>query len=642
MSPKKERPRMGTRKVSKLWFMALLLVVFVAGCGREQGVLLPTLSSINPNKGTQGQTVAVTLTGMSFTTGATINVSGALITVSNTTVLSSTQIAATFAIAANATLGAVNISVMSSGATTNAVTFTIESPLTVSSVIPTNGAAGVPISQVLTATFSQAVNCATVTTSSFTLTGPAGAVAGAITCSGATATFTPTSLLASNTAYTATLTTAVQDSLGDPLLGNYVWTFATAPAPAVTSTIPANGATLVPINQVLTVTFNELVECSTVSASSFTLAGPGGGAVAGTVVCIGTSATSATFTPTSNLAINTNYTATITTGVTNSGGAGLASNYVWSFKTGATPDTIPPTVTSVTPLNNATGVGFNTAITAMFDEAMTPATMNVSTFKLTGPGATSVSGVVTYNPINNIVTLTPASNLAPLTLYTATVTTGVTNLSGYAMAADFVWTFTTGAAPDIIPPTVISTDPLDLATNVPLNQAISATFSKAMLDTTINTTTFTLMEGTTPIPGVVGYIAGSDTAIFIPNSNLAASTLYTATITTGVTDLAGNHLVSNYVWSFTTGSALTIPPTVLSTNPASNATGVCTNAINATLSTAMNPTTINAATFLVTAAGLPVAGTISLDVTGTIATFTPLSNLAPVLVQREMESCRFR
>jgi hypothetical protein len=42
------------------------------------------------------------------------------------------------------------------------------------------------------------------------------------------------------------------------------------------------------------------------------------------------------------------------------------------------------------------------------------------------------------------------------------------------MAANFVWTFTTGAAPDLIPPTVISTNPLNLAINVPLNQLVTA------------------------------------------------------------------------------------------------------------------------------------------------------------------------
>ena len=611
---------MGTRKVSKMWFMALLLVVFVAGCGRQVGSISPTLTSISPNAGAQGQTVPVTLTGTGFETGATINVNGALITVTNTTVTSSTQITATFAIAANATLGAANISVTTSGETTNAVTFTIGSAFAVSSETPANGATNVPINQVLSATFSAALNCATVTTSTFTLSG---GVAGTVTCAASTATFTPTSHLASNTTYTATLTTGIADSLGAPLLSNFTWTFTTAPLPTVISTIPTNGATGVPTSQVLTANFSEAMNCATITTSTFTLSG----GVTGVVACSGASAT---FTPGSPLAANTTYTATITTGATNVGGGALASNYVWSFTTGQASGITPPTVTAVTPLNNATGVPLNTAITAAFSEAMNPATITTATFTLTGPGATPVGGAVTYNSTGEIATLTPASNLAPLTLFTATITTGVTNLSGTAMAANFVWTFTTGAAPDTTPPTVISTILLNGATGVPLNQAITATFSKAMNATTITQTTFTLAQGATPISGAVTYVAVGTTATFTPTSNLTANTTYTATITTGVEDLAGNlHMVSNYVWSFTTGAPLVAPPTVLSTNPANNAVGVCPNAtVNVTFSEAMNPATINTATFTLDGpASTPITGTVTLDVTGTIATFTPASNL---------------
>jgi hypothetical protein len=198
------------------------------------------------------------------------------------------------------------------------------------------------------------------------------------------------------------------------------------------------------------------------------------------------------------------------------------------------------------------------------------------------------------------------------------------------MAANFVWVFATGAAPDLTPPTVISTIPANHAIDVPLNQLVTATFSKAMLDTTINTTTFTLFQGVTQVPGTVGYIAGSNTARFVPNSDLTANTVYTATISTGVSDLAGNFMVSPYVWTFTTAVApLIVSPTVVSTNPGSNATGVCTNAINATFSTVMDPGTINTGTFYVTVGGLPVLGTISFTngATGTIATFTPLNPL---------------
>jgi hypothetical protein len=55
------------------------------------------------------------------------------------------------------------------------------------------------------------------------------------------------------------------------------------------------------------------------------------------------------------------------------------------------------------------------------------------------------------------------------------------------------------------------------------------------------------------VSGAVSY-AGL-TATFDPASNLASNTVYTATITTGAKDLAGNALASNFVWSFTTSTS---------------------------------------------------------------------------------------
>jgi hypothetical protein len=40
---------MGIWEVSKRWFMAFLPVVFVPGCGGEQGTLLATLRPSRPN-----------------------------------------------------------------------------------------------------------------------------------------------------------------------------------------------------------------------------------------------------------------------------------------------------------------------------------------------------------------------------------------------------------------------------------------------------------------------------------------------------------------------------------------------------------------------------------------------------------------
>jgi hypothetical protein len=58
--------------------------------------------------------------------------------------------------------------------------------------------------------------------------------------------------------------------------------------------------------------------------------------------------------------------------------------------------------------------------------------------------------------------------------------------------------------------------------------------------------------------GTVSYANGA--AIFSPGANMAPRTLYTATVTTGVADLAGNHLASNMIWSFTTAAGIAVAP----------------------------------------------------------------------------------
>ena len=108
-----------------------------------------------------------------------------------------------------------------------------------------------------------------------------------------------------------------------------------------------------------------------------------------------------------------------------------------------------------------------------------------------------------------------------------------------------------GTPADTTPPTVSSTIPANAATGVAINSAVTATFSEALDPLTV-TTTFTLEQGLTPVSGTVTY--ADVTATFTPASNLAPSTVYTATITTGAKDLAGNALASNYVWSFTTAT----------------------------------------------------------------------------------------
>src|SRR6202030_2430647 len=101
------------------------------------------------------------------------------------------------------------------------------------------------------------------------------------------------------------------------------------------------------------------------------------------------------------------------------------------------------------------------------------------------------------------------------------------------------------------PPIVISVAPGAGAAGECPNTVITATFSEAMDPTTINDTTFTAAPGVT---GTVTLDGTGQIATFTPSGKLALNTTYTARITTGVQDLFGNSLATDFVWSFTTAT----------------------------------------------------------------------------------------
>ena len=85
-------------------------------------------------------------------------------------------------------------------------------------------------------------------------------------------------------------------------------------------------------------------------------------------------------------------------------------------------------------------------------------------------------------------------------------------------------------------PIVISTTPADKAVAVGTNIRIFAHFNEAINASTVNVLTFTLMQGTAAVAGVVAY--ADSVASFSPAAMLSPNMTYTATITTGVKDPA--------------------------------------------------------------------------------------------------------
>lgn len=453
------------------------------------------------------------------------------------------------------------------------------SPPTVSMTFNANGASNVSTNARVGAIFSEEMDPLSVTNQTFTMkeTVSGNDVPGVVVFAGVTTVYSFNNSLLANTRYTLTIkggTAGVKDLAGNAMVADFIWSWTTAvtggtgtidtTAPTVSGTVNANGATNVPVNSDVGAMFSEPMNPLTITNQNFTVKeSVSGVALAGTVAYVGVTTE---FKPLSAFAANTRYTGTIkgaAGGVADLAGNVMVSDYTWSWTTGGaggtgTTDTTAPTVTGTIQANGATGVAVNTTVGATFSEAMQAASTTNLNFTLSETSSgNAVTGTVAYSGVN--ATFIPLGNLANNTNYTVRVkggVGGVKDLAGNAMVSDFVITWTTGGGTDSTAPTVTLVNPANLATNVAVNSSVNATFSEAMDPLSLNTASFSVAG----VTGLVSYNAASKIATFSPSSNLAANTLYTATVSTSVKDLAGNTLANNKVWSFTTGTTPVVPP----------------------------------------------------------------------------------
>lgn len=212
-------------------------------------------------------------------------------------------------------------------------------------------------------------------------------------------------------------------------------------------------------------------------------------------------------------------------------------------------------IKSTSPISNETDVSEGQTIAAYFVSPMDETTITDSTFVLYQSN-TPVPGTVSYDSSANMATFTPDGKLASNTSYSARLIgggSGIADINGNTLTSTYQWYFTTGET--AANPQVESVSPDDGATDIPINALIQANFEDDLLSTSVTSSSFTLEdENGSPVLGTVSYNSTNMSAVFQPTSNLAADTVYTATLTTDITDPQANPLESDYLWSFTTTS----------------------------------------------------------------------------------------
>lgn len=309
-----------------------------------------------------------------------------------------------------------------------------ENAPTVTATDPLNNAIDVALSQAISITFSEQMDASTINSTSISLKKGSDAVSGTIAYEGNVATFTPSAVLAAGLVYDATVSTDVEDLAGNALATAKSWSFTTDAIPVVTAIEPQADAIDVALSSVISISFNEDMDGSTITASSFLLK-KGADAVNGAVSYADQVAT---FTPDAVLEAGVLYSATVTTAVKDLGGVAIAADKSWSFTTDAI-----PTVASINPQEDAIDVARNQVISITFNEEMDASTITTSSFKLM-EGVNNVVGTIQYS--GKKASFIPTTILESGLVYTATVTTDAKDLGGNAIAVAKVWSFTTGTS----------------------------------------------------------------------------------------------------------------------------------------------------------------------------------------------------
>jgi YD repeat-containing protein len=513
-------------------------------------------------------------------------------------------------------------------------------PQQVIAINPTMGLTNIPINTNITVLFARPLDKGTVSSSSYSLV----ETSSSIPVSGnfsfdfgdGAAFFKPDANLKPNTSYTLYITQDIKSSEGIPLnlpfSGSFITAGTTDTIPPKVTVTPANGVANVPVNTKIVFSFSESMNPLSINSSTITVANNGNAVVGG--ITVGQQNTVATFTPFSAFSPGSTVTVTLSAKVTDIAGnaivgsSGRGTDLVISFTTATTSDIVAPRVLSINPPDKATAINTSTTVSVTFSEAINPVTVNTNTFTLSS-GGTNYPGQISFSNQNAVATFIPEQALASNTIITVTLAAGITDVAGNATPTPFASTFTTQMGQDNYQPSVVWVSPYKGQMKVPLNSYTHIVFDERINPSSVNSSSFYLdwQDNYYVSHGVVGSISVSSDglgATFIPSHPLLPNLLHKIHFTEGIKDLAGNPLYNPGSSSFTTGMEMTdtTPPQVVEVSPLNGAADVPINAvILIKFSEALDQTTINGSTIVVSQGGVPLEGNLSLEQDGRVVRY---------------------
>ncbi|MGI8586169.1 MAG: Ig-like domain-containing protein [Chloroflexia bacterium] len=231
------------------------------------------------------------------------------------------------------------------------------------------------------------------------------AAPGAFSWQANTLLFTPQAPLSPNTSYRVSVGTQARTSSGQPLGAPMDAAFKTAPAPAILRTLPSAGASEVPTDTIVTISFNRpMIPLTALESqpniSQWVTISP---AVEGRWVWLGTSA--AGFHAATGLLPSTAYSVTVKDGWPDEAGVTLARGQTFGFTT------IKPAILSVSPENGSKDVPLDAPIAVEFNQPMDHDSVQRSFTPHLYERSAALQGTYSWSPDSTVMTFTPASPL---------------------------------------------------------------------------------------------------------------------------------------------------------------------------------------------------------------------------------------
>ncbi|XZN95821.1 MAG: Ig-like domain-containing protein [Microcoleus sp.] len=343
--------------------------------------------------------------------------------------------------------------------------------------------------------------------------------------------------------------------------------------PTASSFTPADNAIGVAVGANLVINFSEAIQKGTgnlvikkLSDNSVVET------IAVTAANVTVSGTQLTINPTADLGQGTDYYVEIANGaikdIAGNNYAGITGNSTWNFTTATAADITPPTASSFSPADNATGVAVGANLVVNFSEAIQKGTGNLVIKKLSDNSVVETIAVTAANitVAGTQLTINPTADLGQGTDYYVEIANGaIKDIAGnnYAgITGNSTWNFTTATAADITPPTASSFTPADNAIGVAVGANLVINFSEAIQKGTGNLVIKKLSDNSVveTIAATAANVTVSGTQLTInPTADLGQGTDYYVEIANGaIKDIAGNNyagITGNSTWNFTTATA---------------------------------------------------------------------------------------